>query len=215
MNFSAGVYRFYTRTDDGVRLWVDGALVINQWRDQSPTTYAADVFMAQGPHHIRMEYYERTLGAVAMLSWQPADQFPDWKAEYFNNPDLAGSPVLVRNEPSINYNWGTGSPAPGIVPNDNFSARWTRQISLEGGDYIARVRSDDGVRVWVNENLIIDRWQDGDTGWIEVPYSVPAGIHGFRVEYYERFVNAFISFATWRQDRPDDPPTARSVSHSP
>ena len=208
LNFSAGVYRFFTRTDDGVRLYVDGALVINQWKDQSPTTYAADVFMSQGPHHIRTEYYERSLGAVAMLSWEQADQFPDWKAEYFNNPDLAGSPVLVRNEPSINYNWGTGSPAPGIVPNDNFSARWTPRVSMEGGDYIARVRSDDGVRVWVDENLIIDRWQDGDTGWIEVPFSVPAGIHSFRVEYYERFVNAFISYAMWRQDRPDDPPTA-------
>ena len=92
-------------------------------------------------------------------------------------------------------------PAPGIVNNDGFSGRWTRQLSIEGGDYIARVRSDDGVRVWVDENLIIDRWQDGDTGWIEVPYSVPAGIHGFRVEYYEWFGDAFISFATWKREK--------------
>ncbi len=208
LNFSAGIYRFYTRTDDGVRLWVDGALVINQWKDQSPTTYAADVYMSEGTHHIRMEYYERTMGAVAMLSWERADQFPDWKAEYFNNPDLSGAPVLVRNEPSINYNWGTGSPSPGIVPNDNFSVRWTRRLSLEGGDYVVRVRSDDGVRVWVDNNLVVDRWQDGDTGWIEVKHGVPAGIHEFRVEYYERTGDAFISYAMWKEDRPDDPPTA-------
>jgi PKD repeat protein len=208
LNFSAGVYRFYTRTDDGVRLWVDGALVINQWKDQSPTTYAANIFMSEGPHYIRMEYYDRAMGAVAMLSWERADQFPDWKVEYFNNSNLGGSPVLVRNEASINYNWGTGSPAPGTLPNDNFSARWTRRLSLESGDYVVRVRSDDGLRVWVDNNLMVDRWQDGDTGWIEVGYSIPSGIHEYRVEYYERFGNAFVSFATWKKDQPDTPPSA-------
>jgi hypothetical protein len=201
LNFSAGVYRFYTRTDDGVRLWVDGALVVNQWKDQSPTTYAADVFLTQGAHNIRMEYYERAMGAVAMLSWERADQFPDWKAEYYNNPDFQGSPVLVRNEASINYNWGAGSPAPSL-PNDNFSARWTRRVSLEGGDHVVRVRSDDGVRVWVDNNLVVDRWQDGDSDWIEVDHNVSSGIHDVRVEYYERTGDAFISFASWKKDQP-------------
>jgi len=163
--------------------------------------------MTQGTHNIRMEYYERTMGAVAMLSWERADQFPDWKAEYFNNPNLQGSPVLVRNEASINYNWGAGSPAPGL-PNDNFSARWTRRVSLDGGDHVLRVRSDDGVRVWVDNNLVVDRWQDGDSGWIEEDHNVSSGIHEIRVEYYERTGDAFISFASWKKDQPDTPPIA-------
>ncbi len=208
VNFEAGTYRFYTRVDDGVRLWVDGALLINQWQIQSPTTFAADIYLEAGPHQLRLEYFEHTLGAVSILSWQRADPFPDWRTEYFNNPNLQGDPVLVRNEPSLNYNWGSGSPAPGIVPVDNFSARWTRQFFFENANYAFRVRSDDGIRVWAGNDLIIDRWQDGDTGWIDVQRTFTAGLRDVRVEYYERGGDAFINFSWWRQDQPIDPPTA-------
>jgi PKD repeat protein len=208
LNFSAGVYRFFTRTDDGVRLWIDGALVINHWQDQSPTTHAAEIYLTEGAHSIRMEYYERTLGAVAILSWQRADQFPDWKAEYFNGTELQGTPILVRNEPSINYNWSFISPAPGIVPEDNFSVRWTRVSSFDTGDYVFRLRSDDGVRVWFDNQLIFDRWQDGDSGALETTRNVPGGLHDMRVEYYKRGAEAFISFSWERVDRPDEPPLA-------
>jgi PKD repeat protein len=208
MNFPEGTYRFYSRTDDGVRLWVDGALLINQWVIQSPTTYAADVFLSEGPHTIQMDYFENTLGAVAILSWQRVDPFPDWRTEYYNNTDLQGDPVLVRNESSINYNWTGVSPAPGIVPVDNFSTRWSRQFFFENANYNFRVRSDDGVRVWVGDELVIDRWQDGDSGWIEVQRSFTAGLRDMRVEYYKRGAEAFINFSWWRQDQTPDPPTA-------
>ncbi len=208
LNFEAGTYRFFARVDDGVRLWVDGALLINQWQIQSPTTFAADIFLEAGPHSIRMEYFEHTLGAVSILSWQRVDPFPDWRTEYFNNVNLQGNPVLVRNEPSINYNWGSGSPAPGIVPVDNFSVRWLRQFFFENANYAFRVRSDDGIRVWAGNDLIIDRWQDGDTGWIDVQRTFTAGLRDLRVEYYERGGDAFINFSWWRQDQPANPPTA-------
>ena len=208
MNFAAGTYRFYARTDDGVRVWVDGALLINQWQIQSPTTYAADIYLEAGPHQIRMEYFEHTLGAVAILSWQPVNAFPDWQTQYFNNVNLQGDPILVRNEPSINYNWTGLSPAPGIVPVDNFSVRWTRQFFFENANYAFRVRSDDGVRVWVGNELIIDRWQDGDSGWIDVQRTFTAGLRDLRVEYYKRGADAFINFSWWRVDQTPNPPTA-------
>ncbi|MCB0166911.1 MAG: PKD domain-containing protein [Anaerolineae bacterium] len=207
LNFAAGTYRFFSRTDDGVRLWVDGALLINQWRQQSPTTFAADIFLAEGNHDIRMEYNELTGGAVAVLSWQRIDTFPDWKAEYFNNPDLNGSPVLVRNEGSINYNWNGNSPGPG-VPGENFSARWTRQIPFDGGDYLFRITSDDGHRLWINNDLISDRWQGGNTGVVEVRRSLPSGIHQLRVEYFQRTRESFIGFSWQRTDRPQQGPLA-------
>ena len=207
LNFSAGTYRFYARVDDGVRLWVDGALLMNQWRDSSPVTYVADVYLNEGSHDIRMEYYERTLGAVAMLSWERVDVYPNWKAEYFNNPNLQGAPVLVRNETSISYYWGTGSPAPN-VPNTNFSARWTRTVYLESGNYVFRVQSDDGVRVWLNNDLVIDRWVDGYTGWLEAERQVPAGQYQIRVEYYQRGGNALVEFTFGRKDQAPQPPIA-------
>jgi hypothetical protein len=191
-----------------VRLWIDGALAIDQWKEQSPSTYVAEVYLAEGMHSIRMEYYELTLGAVAMLSWERADQYPDWRAEYFNNTNLQGAPILVRNEPAINYTWTGTSPAPGIVPNENYSARWSRISWFDGGEYRFRVRSDDGVRLFVDNQIVLDRWQDGDTGWLEEYYTVPSGNREIRVEYYQRNGGAFISFNWERRDRPDTPPLA-------
>jgi len=48
-----------------------------------------------------------------------------WTGLYFNNPNLSGSPALVRQDSEINFDWGTGSPDPSI-PTDNFSVRWSR-----------------------------------------------------------------------------------------
>jgi PKD repeat protein len=208
IGFPAGVYRFYARADDGVRLWVDNSLVIDQWNDQAPTTFNADIYLDNGPHTLRMEYYERAMGAIAMLSWERVDQYPDWKAEYFNGTGLQGSPLLVRNEPSINYNWTNLSPAPGTVPTENFSVRWMRRVSFDSGDYVFRIRADDGMRVWVDNNLIFDRWQDGDSGWQEQTRNIPGGVRDIRVEYYQRTGQAFITTNWQRVDHPDKPPIA-------
>lgn len=206
--FAAGTYRFYTRTDDGVRLFIDGALLIDKWVIQSPTTYAADVYLSEGTHEIRMDYFEETGGAVAILSWQRVEYASNWQAEYYNNTDLRGNPALIRSEPAINYNWGAGSPAPGSVNSDNFAVRWTRQIYFETGDYTFRVRSDDGVRIWVDNDLVFDNWRDGDSGWLEARRSIPAGGRLLRVEYYEHTGNAFIAFSWFRSDTPPNPPLA-------
>ncbi|MDF3064419.1 MAG: hypothetical protein K0R38_20 [Polyangiaceae bacterium] len=64
-------YVFYPRTDDGVRLWINGTLVVNAWVDQGPTEYpTAPINLTKGvPANIRMEYYERGGGASAELRW--------------------------------------------------------------------------------------------------------------------------------------------------
>ncbi len=68
-NFPAGTYRFTTRTDDGVRLWVDNVLLIDKWVPQSPTVWMADRTLTSGNHTVRMEYFESGGGATAQLSW--------------------------------------------------------------------------------------------------------------------------------------------------
>ena len=60
-----------------------------------------------------------------LASATPAYAQGSWYAEYYPNRDLAGGPALTRYEGSLNFDWGHGSPGPGI-PNDNFSARFTR-----------------------------------------------------------------------------------------
>ena len=75
------------------RLWVDGKLLIDRWHDGT-ATYTADVNLSGGTHALRMEYYEHTGGAMARLSWAKQQAtITDWKGEYYNNRDLAGSPV--------------------------------------------------------------------------------------------------------------------------
>ena len=77
--------------------------------------------------------------------------------QYYANVNLSGTSVLQRTE-TINFNWGMTSPGAG-VPVDNFSIRWSGQIeAISTGAYQFQTNSDDGVRVWVNGQLLIDNW---------------------------------------------------------
>jgi hypothetical protein len=66
-------YTFFVRADDGVRLWVDGHLIINNWREQGATEAAASVALTAGEKYdIKIEYYEHKVSAVTQLSWSSA-----------------------------------------------------------------------------------------------------------------------------------------------
>ena len=76
---------------------------------------------------------------------------------YFDNVDLSGSSV-TRIDPFIDFDFGQGSPAAGI-DSDTFSARWTGRISAPYTEsYTFYTRSDNGVRLWVNNTLVINNW---------------------------------------------------------
>ena len=71
----SGSYTFYTRTDDGVRLWVDGQLIIDQYNDQPPTEHSGVITLNGGEtYRIVMDYYENGTFAVAELRWEPPGQ---------------------------------------------------------------------------------------------------------------------------------------------
>ncbi|MCB0180751.1 MAG: PKD domain-containing protein, partial [Anaerolineae bacterium] len=201
-SFSAGTYRFNVTVDDGVRLWIDGRLVIDQWRETAPTTYSVDVNMAEGSHDLKVEYFDRWYDAQIQLSWNRVDSYPDWKAEYFNNRKLQGSPVLVRNDKKIDFDWGKGSPGGG-VDSDDFSARWTRKVDFDGGTYLFKVKVDNGVRLWLDDKLLIDSWQNDDYRQLEARQKVSDGKHRVEVEYFERSGDAKIK-VSW--DEVDDEP---------
>jgi hypothetical protein len=68
-------YTFYARTDDGVRLWVNGALLVDKWIDQGPTEWSGTIALTGGTkYNIQMDYYENGGGAVAQLSWSSPSQ---------------------------------------------------------------------------------------------------------------------------------------------
>lgn len=77
--------------------------------------------------------------------------------QYYDNPDLTGLRV-TRNDATVNFDWGTGAPASGMT-GDTYSVRWTGQVEPRySGTYTFYTVSDDGVRLWVNGQLIINNW---------------------------------------------------------
>lgn len=135
----------------------------------------------------------------------------DWLGEYFVGRDLAGAPALVRNELSIDFNWGLGSPGAG-VPVDGFSARWTRQLNFREAYYRFAVWADDGIRVWIDGELLIDEWQDGVIEGLAVERFVPGGTHSLRVEYYENTGGAMARFLLERVTAPTATPSPTSTA---
>src|SRR5258706_2421104 len=76
---------------------------------------------------------------------------------YYNNADLS-SPVLSRADAAINFDWGKSAPAAGVDPS-TFSVRWTGYVKPAFSEsYTFYTTADDGVRLWVNEQAVVDGW---------------------------------------------------------
>lgn len=115
-------------------------------------------------------------------------------AQYYNNRNLQGNPVLTRYDNVIDFNWGEGSPAPGVVNNDEFSVRWQKTVHLQPGTYRFTASTDNGVRVKVNNRQIINQWWDHPLRTYSADVYVPGGDTYIVVEYYERNGAAIASF---------------------
>jgi hypothetical protein len=192
--FEGGTYRFYTLSDDGVRLWVDGQRLIDKWRDQGPTEHSKEVALTRGTHNLKVEYYEHVGGARIHVWWKTvtSPSYSDWKGEYWSNRDLSGKPALVRNDKDIDFSWGTGAAAAGL-PKDNFSVRWTRQVTFPRGVYRFHARADDGIRVFVDGQPVLNEWHTAS----DQVYTVDLSLDGARrldVEYYEQGGEARVRF---------------------
>lgn len=111
-------------------------------------------------------------------------------AVYYDNLDLT-NPVFNRTDPQINFYWGSGRPDPSMN-FETFSVKWEGEIEAPYSEtFTFTTSSDDGVRLWVNNQLIIDQWNDQGvteysgsiamTAWNRVP---------IRLEYYQQNVYA-------------------------
>jgi hypothetical protein len=205
VRFSTGDYRFILRADDGVRLWVAGNLLIDRWHGG----YTEDSVLQhiwEGEHEVVVEYFELEGIAKVHLAWEKQQPKPTptlspnlWKAEYFERRSPGNEPKVVRNETKIDFDWGESSPSKQIR-SDQFSARYTRKLAFAEGTYRLRALADDGVRVWVDDELVIDAWQDQIRTWHEAVIKLQ-GEHHLRIEYFENTGGAALSFA-WQRIGP-------------
>lgn len=139
------------------------------------------------------------------------------RGEYFDNNDLTGY-AFSWIDNNVNFDWGAGSPEAGIHA-ETFSVRWTGRLQTvgESGDYSFRIRADDGVRLWVNGQLLIDQWNAGrETHVGSVRLDADATVD-IRMEYRENYgdARAILEWAT-----PSNPGSYRVVpggrlSHEP
>lgn len=136
-----------------------------------------------------------------------------WKGEYFANPDLSGSPTVVRSDKNLDFNWGWGSPA-SKLPADHFSARWTRKVYFAPGAYRFSASVDDGVRVSVDGKTIIDQWHITAPVTYTSSIALDAGTHALKIEYYENTERAQVH-VWWDQDSliPVNPTTWQPPNH--
>ena len=221
-----GIYRFSVTGDDGVRLYIDDKLKIDEWRYQSPTTFNANVELTTGVHDIRLEYFQGGVIAQARLIWGPSNSScsqmvasDHWRGEYFNNIYLAGNSVMTRDDgisDSLNFNWGGDGPSSACnVFADYFSARWTRTVNFGAGTHRFTVGVDNGVRLWVGGQLIIDQWADLPPRTLtgNISFST-AGSREIRLEFFEALGGASVSLSWASSPAPPSNLAATAASSS-
>jgi uncharacterized protein YraI len=128
---------------------------------------------------------------MAVVPLTLAQEFgTNWSATFFPSNNLTGIGVPVTGINGLNFNWGTGAPivngvaVPGI-PNDNFSARFTSVQNFFAGTYTFTVSSDDGVRLYIDGALVLDRFIGRALTTDTVQQTLTAGPHTLTVEYFE------------------------------
>jgi glucose/arabinose dehydrogenase/PKD repeat protein len=209
-----GGYKFTVRSDDGVRLFVDGQKVLDKWAFQSQATHTVNVGLPEGSHQIVLEYFDASGDAVAKFHYEPTSEpapplsppTDPYAGEYFNNRDMAGTPVLTRNDAKVDFDWGSGGPGSG-VPNDNFSARWTKSLNVaDAGSYKFTVTADDGARLFVDGEKVLDKWNFQSRTTYTVTRQLTQGSHQIVLEYFEAGGDAAAKLDYEETDDPSPPP---------
>ncbi|HEX8923270.1 MAG TPA: PA14 domain-containing protein, partial [Patescibacteria group bacterium] len=194
----AGVWHYVSLSNYGGNCYNGNQSVIIPLSDFS----GLDTTKATGMFHIRFwnnASYQIDINSVtvdgqfAIPTATPTPQatnYPDYKGEYWNDgygeiPTMpTRAPILTRNDTSVNFDWSSGSPSPSIN-SDHFVARWTKIQQLDGGTYQFTTTSDDGIRVWIDSQLLIDNWNNHSAETNNATADVTGGTHIIKIEYYE------------------------------
>jgi hypothetical protein len=195
LGFEAGTYRFSASADDGVRIFIDGQLVLNAWVKQKlPNTHQADITLTKGQHAVVVEYFEEGGESAVHVWWTRLDAIQGWQGRYFDNREFRGGPALIRDDAEINFDWGESAPA-AWLPDDNFSVQWVRTLTLKPGLYRFNARADDGIRLWIDDSdLRLNHWEPQNYVWHYQDWHYLEGVHTLRVEYFELTGSARIQF---------------------
>jgi beta-glucosidase len=165
---------------------------------------------------VHIEYVQGTgLTGLSETTVIPTDALtaggkPGLQGEYFDNEDLSGMPKGVRQDPQLQFTWSGSGPGLGLT-QFHYSVRWTGAlIAPADGEYTLAVGGDDGFRLFVNDQKVIDDWGIHPTETKTTTVTLKAGQHiPIRLEYYQAEGDAEISLQ-WR--RPIQSPYADAIA---
>lgn len=209
-------YTFYTNSDDGIRLWVDNDLLIDRWFDRGqPNPHdSSPKSLTVGWHNIRVEYYESKGGSIAQVFWSSPKQTGGQKviiprmhlrtnytgavnsgltAEYYDNREMQGLPDLTRTDKSVYFDWGMDEPVNGIGFNDRFSVKWTGRVYSDHNEpYTFCTEADDGTRLWINDDLVINNWYLSGLKLVCGQINLNQGWNNLRLDYFDFSIYASV-----------------------
>ena len=192
-----------TATDDGqpnppgtlTRTWsqVSGPGTVSFGDANAISTSAA--FSMSGAYVLRLTVSDGAITvsddvAVTVNPAAPGATGTGLTGQYYNDPDTGarfGTLVFTRTDATVNFTWGNDSPGPG-VNIDKFSVRWTGQVLAPvTGNYTFSTVSNDGVRLWVNGQLVINNWTvHGTTTNTSAAIALVAGVkYAITMEYFD------------------------------
>jgi beta-glucosidase len=150
----------------------------------------------------------RLPGSTSLI---PASCYADLRAEYYNNKDLSGTPVAVRSVSRIDFSSDNASPLPGLGATD-YSIRWTGKLTPpQTGLCTFALTSDDGVRLFLDGQLVIENWTvhppTTNRAQIRVTKGKPLDL---RLEYYQAAGLARAQLA-WGIEADSDPGIAEAA----
>ncbi len=149
--------------------------------------------------HVKINYAAGVLleGDASVIEPQffflPNSNEQGLKTEFFDNMNLSGNPVKTRIDKQINFEWGPEAPFENFK-KDNFSARWTTDLRVtKSGEYVIDAISDDGVRLFINGEKVMENWSDHgvESKTYKINFEKDKVYH-LKLEYYENGGDAVV-----------------------
>lgn len=171
VNFNAGTYEFRATMDDGMRVWVDGKLIINDWNEGKERTDVAQVQLSNGPHELRVDYFELGGTAVAGFTWVLVSS--DGSPQPPSGPPPGNQPP--GNMPPSG---GPGMPPPSgevIYPVGEVKSPYLNMRQGAGTNYAVIAVLKQNTEVYIMARSSGSTWylvktQNGPTGWVRRYY---------------------------------------------
>jgi len=135
-----------------------------------------------------------TIPAKNLYCYKGEKKVSGLQGEYYNNTNMKGDPVLSRVDPQINFRWTLFSPDHNTINYDWYSARWTGKLKASAtGNFEIGLNGDDGYRLYLNNELIIDNWKKQTNQQITRNYYFEKGKdYDIKIEFYETVGNVWL-----------------------